>query len=128
MTPKRLLFTVTNDLTYDQRMIRICTTLSRAGYDVCLIGRRRRHSEPLRPGQYPFRQKRLFCFFEKGKLFYLEYNFRLFCLLLISRFDLVCSIDLDTILPGFLVAGLRRKIQVYDAHEYFTELPEVVHR
>ncbi|RMG84806.1 MAG: glycosyltransferase [Bacteroidetes bacterium] len=49
-------------------------------------------------------------------------------MLLISRFDLVCSIDLDTILPGFLVARLRRKIQVYDAHEYFTELPEVVHR
>jgi hypothetical protein len=37
---KKLAFTVTNDLNYDQRMQRICGTLANAGYDVLLIGRK----------------------------------------------------------------------------------------
>ncbi len=36
---KKIVFTVTNDLTYDQRMHRICSSLARAGYTVQLIGR-----------------------------------------------------------------------------------------
>lgn len=122
----RILCTVTNDLTYDQRMIRICTSLARAGYEVLLVGRRRPASLPLK--EEPFRQKRLSCFFGKGKLFYLEYNLRLFFFLLADPFDVACSVDLDTLLPGFLVSRLKGKICVYDAHEYFTEVPEVVRR
>jgi glycosyltransferase involved in cell wall biosynthesis len=49
-------------------------------------------------------------------------------LLLFSEFDIVCSIDLDTILAGFWVSKIRNKTGVYDAHEYFTEVPEVVER
>jgi glycosyltransferase involved in cell wall biosynthesis len=124
---KKLIFTVTNDLTYDQRMIRICTSLSTQGYDVWLVGRQLKKSKPLSP-TLPFHQKRLECFFNKGKLFYLEYNIRLFFFLMSSQFDLICSIDLDTILPGFYVSKIRKKICVYDAHEYFTELPEVINR
>ena len=71
-----LIFTVTTDLTYDQRMIRICTSLANAGYNVTLVGRKLKASLPLTT--QPFLQKRLFCFFEKGKLFYAEYNIRLF--------------------------------------------------
>ena len=123
---KKIYFTVTNDLTYDQRMIRICTSLSKAGYDVCLIGRQRPNSQPL--NQELFQQKRLPCFFERGKFFYIEYNIRLFFFLLWNRFDAVCSIDLDTILAGYYSSFLKRKICIYDAHEYFTEVPEVVQR
>lgn len=121
-----ILCTVTNDLTYDQRMIRICTSLAQAGYQVTLVGRQRRASKPMR--QEAFRQKRLWCYFEKGKLFYLEYNLRLFLFILFQPFDIVCSVDLDTILPGFLVSRVRSKVCVYDAHEYFTETPEVERR
>ena len=123
---KRIICTVTNDLTYDQRMIRICTSLAKAGYQVRLVGRRRRQSQPLT--NKPFEQKRLFCWFEQGKLFYLEYNIRLWFYLLFAKFDAVCSVDLDTILPGVLVSKAKGKICIYDAHEYFTETPEVVHR
>lgn len=123
---KTIYLTVTNDLTYDQRMIRIGSSLAKVGYDVCLIGRERPHSQPL--VQHPFRQKRLRCWMEQGKLFYLEYNLRLFWWLLWQRWDVVCSVDLDTILPGFWVARLKGKTCVYDAHEYFTEVPEVVER
>ena len=51
---KRLFFTVTNDLVYDQRMIRICTSLIGAGFAVTLIGRSTGDSPPLTP--HPFRQ------------------------------------------------------------------------
>ncbi|BDS11257.1 glycosyltransferase [Aureispira anguillae] len=123
---KKIYLTVTNDLTYDQRMIRIGTSLATAGYEVWLIGRHRSNSKALK--QQAFQQKRLSCFFNKGKFFYLEYNIRLFFFLLWNRFDAVCSIDLDTILAGYYASKLKRKICIYDAHEYFTEVPEVVQR
>jgi len=122
----RILLTVTNDLTYDQRMQRICTTLADADYEVQLIGRKLPNSKPIR--DFPFEQKRLYCYFKKGKLFYLEYNIRLFFYLLFAKTDAVCAIDLDTILPAFFTAKLRQKKFIYDAHEYFTEVPEVVDR
>ena len=122
----RILLTVTNDLSYDQRMQRICTTLAKAGYEVQLIGRKLPTSKPLR--DFSFKQKRLHCYFKKGKFFYLEYNLRLFFYLLFAKTDAVCAIDLDTILPAFFIAKLRRKKFIYDAHEYFTEVPEVVSR
>lgn len=126
MSRKKICLTVTTDLTYDQRMIRICTALSGEGYDVLLIGHEKKASVPLTPR--PYRQKRLPAFFEKGKLFYAEYNLRLFFVLLFQSTNLFCAIDLDTILPVWLVAGIRRKPKVYDAHELFCEMKEVVTR
>ncbi|RMG83713.1 MAG: glycosyltransferase [Bacteroidetes bacterium] len=123
---KKIVFTVTNDLSYDQRMQRICTTLSNAGYDVTLVGRLKKDSVPLK--KHNFNQVRLKCFFHKGKLFYLELNLRLLFYLLKNKFDIIGSIDLDTILPGFIVARYKKILQIYDAHEYFPELEEVVHR
>lgn len=123
---KKLVFTVTNDLNYDQRMIRICTTLQIAGYSVLLVGRKRKHSLPLT--LQPFKQKRLYCFFEHGKLFYFEYNLRLLIFLLFQSFHLVCAIDLDTIIPCYLASVVKNKKRVYDAHELFTEMKEIVTR
>lgn len=122
----KIIATVINDLTYDQRMIRICTSLARAGYKVELVGRILPHSKPIIPQL--FQQKRLKCFFNKGKLFYIEYNIRLFFYLFFQKTDVICSVDLDTILAGFMFCKLRNRVQVYDAHEYFTELPEVIQR
>jgi glycosyltransferase involved in cell wall biosynthesis len=123
---KHLVFAVTNDLNYDQRMIRICTSLAEAGYAVTLIGRRWAGSPALVPR--PFRQKRLFCFFRTGKLSYLEYNLRLFFYLLFIKTDGVCAIDLDTILPFYFISRIKRIPRVYDAHELFCEMKEVVTR
>ena len=123
---KRLVFTVTNDLTYDQRMIRICTSLSNAGYAVTLVGRKLNDSKPLRT--MSFSQKRLHCFFSKGKSFYAEYNLRLLFYLLFKKMDLICAIDLDTILPCLWVSKIRQVHRVYDAHELFCEMKEIVQR
>lgn len=107
-------------------MIRICTSLAEAGFEVELVGRVKRKTVPL--VERPFKQKRLKCFFYDGKLFYLEYNIRLFYYLLFHSFDIVNSVDLDTILPGYFSSKLKRKKIVFDAHEYFTEMPEIVTR
>jgi hypothetical protein len=122
----KIILTVTNDLTYDQRMFRICGSLAKHGHEVVLVGRKLKSSRQL-PGM-PYRQIRLYCFFTKGKLFYAEYNARLFFFLLFQRASCICSIDLDTILPGYYVSKLKGIKFVYDAHEYFTQVPEVLHR
>ncbi|MDQ6757254.1 MAG: glycosyltransferase [Bacteroidota bacterium] len=119
-------FIVTNDLTYDQRMIRICNSLAHEGYTVKLIGRNQRDSIPLR--HEPFQQKRLNCFFTKGKLFYAEYNSRLFFYLLLKKTDCICAIDLDTILPCYFISRIKGVKRVYDAHELFCEMKEIATR
>ncbi|HYC38883.1 MAG TPA: glycosyltransferase [Chitinophagaceae bacterium] len=125
MRSKRIICTVTNDLSYDQRMTRICSSLS-ARYEVTLVGRRLRESIPLE--SRPYRQKRIRCLFRKGKFFYFEYNLRLLFFLLFSRADLVCAVDLDTIVPCYLASRLKGMRRVYDAHELFCEMKEVVTR
>jgi glycosyltransferase involved in cell wall biosynthesis len=121
-----VIFTVTNDLSYDQRMIRICTSLVNNGFDVILVGRKKRSSILVLP--QPFVQRRLYCFFGNGALFYAEFNIRLFFFLLFRKLDGMCAIDLDTILPVYLVSLIRKKVRIYDAHELFCEMKEIVER
>ena len=123
---KHIVFTVTNDLNYDQRMIRICNTLQTTGYRVTLIGRRNNCSLPLQ--LKAFQQKRLFVLFKKGPLFYIYYNIYLFIYLLFIKADCICAIDLDTIMPVYFAASFKGTKKTYDAHEYFSQLKEVVTR
>jgi glycosyltransferase involved in cell wall biosynthesis len=123
---KRIIFTVTNDLNFDQRMHKISGSLQSAGFDVLLVGREKRLSGPLH--QKTFTQKRIKCYFEKGKLFYVEYNIRLLWFLLFKKAEILCAIDLDTIVPVAIAGKFKGSKRVYDAHEYFTEVPEVMHR
>jgi glycosyltransferase involved in cell wall biosynthesis len=107
-------------------MQRICSSLAANGYDVLLIGRKKTKSIALTAQS--FRQKRLTSWFQKGPGLYIEYNFRLFFYLLCCKMDVICAIDLDTILPCYFVSLLRNKKRVYDAHELFTEMKEIVSR
>lgn len=105
-------------------MIRICRSLTAAGYRVTLVGVN--NAEPLH--EQPFLQKRLAVPFKKGFAFYAVYNIRLFFFLLFVKTDRFCCIDLDTMLPVWLASVLRGKGRVYDAHEFFSEQKEVVTR
>ena len=107
-------------------MQRICNTLANAGYSVTLVGRTITNNPPLTNTH--FQQKRLRLFTKKGPLFYMEYNIRLFFYLLFKPADLICAIDLDTILPCYFASKLKGVKRVYDAHEYFTEKKEIVSR
>jgi glycosyltransferase involved in cell wall biosynthesis len=42
--------------------------------------------------------------------------------------DCICSIDLDTILPCLFISKLKKTKRVYDAHELFCEMKEIVTR
>jgi len=123
---KKIASLVTNDLHQDQRMNRICTALVGTGYDVTLIGRKRKSSYQLE--QKPFHRLRLNCWFDRSFLFYAEYNIRLFFHLLFTKYDIINANDLDTIFPAVWAAKIKGIKVVYDAHEYFTEQEEVVNR
>lgn len=66
--------------------------------------------------------------FKKGPLFYAAFNLRLFLYLLFSKFDVLLSNDLDTLPANFLIAKIKKKPLIYDSHEYFTQVPELVRR
>ena len=107
-------------------MQRICTSLASNGFAITLTGRRLPDSKQL--SVQAFSQKRLYCFFKTGFAFYAEYNLRLFFYLLFTKAEVICAIDLDTILPCYFVSVLKGIKRVYDAHELFTEQKEIVTR
>ncbi len=123
---KKIIMTVTNDLVSDQRVKKVANSLYQMGFDILLIGRQMRKSPPM--DIRPYTVKRFKLLFEKGKLFYAEYNIRLFLYLLFHRFDIAHANDLDTLLPCTLVCQLKNKKLIYDSHEYFTEVAELVNR
>ena len=42
--------------------------------------------------------------------------------------DCICAIDLDTILPCLFISRIKNSKRVYDAHELFCEMKEIVSR
>lgn len=107
-------------------MHRICHSLATNGYEVTLVGRKLSTSLPLE--KKSFHQKRIRCWFNKKKWFYAEYNIRLFFFLLFKKMDAVCAIDLDTILACLRVSRFKKIQRIYDAHELFSEMKEVISR
>lgn len=72
--------------------------------------------------------KRMRLLFDKGPFFYAEYNFRLFWTLLFRKTNVLVSNDLDTLLANYLAYTFKGGKLVYDSHEFYTEVPELVSR
>lgn len=117
---------VTTDLVTDNRVHKVCTSLGKMGYRVVLTGRCYPDSPELAPRDYETRRMPLW--FRKGPLFYAEYNVRLFFRLLFAKADVLLANDLDTLAANVLAGKLRRLPVVYDSHELFTGVPELVDR
>ena len=122
-----VIVSVTNDLYTDQRVHKVCTFLLSQGYRVRLVGRRKKNSVALEPRDYETHRMKLL--FEKGPLFYAAFNFRLFIYLLFHRADVLLSNDLDSLLGNYAAHRFKPNSRlVYDTHEYFTEVPELLNR
>ena len=122
---RRAIVAVTNDLATDNRVDRTCGVLEDLGHAVELVGRVLPQSPPVERS-YATRRFRLW--FRKGALFYAAYNVRLFLHLLVHRVQLIVANDLDTLPACFLAARLKGAKLVYDTHEFYTEVPELVRR
>ena len=108
---------VTNDLATDRRVLRHAATLREAGYAVSLVGRNEVSTSHSR-----------------GWRFYLEFNIGLRRKLLELSPDVVWANDTDTLLGSWLACfslahtpfRKRKKMRlVMDAHELFSEVPEI---
>lgn len=122
----RVAFSVTNCICHDQRVLKIAQTVRSLDCDITLIGRK--SSDCCSLDSVPFKTYRFRMIFKRGFLFYAFFNVRLFGFLLLHRYDLLVSNDLDTLLPNYLVSKLKHVPLVYDSHEYFTGVPEIQDR
>lgn len=114
----------TSDLITDQRVHRTATSLAKVGLSVIVTGRK-----PLSnsfSNNRIYKVKHIKCVFSQGPLFYFFFNIRIFLSLLFSKFSVAYANDLDT-LPGcWLASVVRFKPLIYDSHELFAEVPELI--
>ncbi|MCF6185522.1 MAG: glycosyltransferase [Bacteroidales bacterium] len=122
---QKIIISVTNDLVADNRVHKVADSLIKFGFEILLVGRKL-------PGSLhvnrEYKTKRFKLLFNKGAMFYAFYNIRLFFFLLFAKADIFLSNDLDTLPANFIASKIRNKKLVYDSHEYFTEVPELVNR
>ena len=56
------------------------------------------------------------------------FSIRLFIFLLFTKKNILFSNDLDTLLPNYLLSLLQQKRLIFDSHELFSEIPELVNK
>ena len=122
---KKIIVSVTNDINTDQRVFKVCQSLQKMGFEVSLIGRLNSWSKPLKREYYTHRINNIF---KRGPLFYIEFNVRLFFLILFKPCSALLSNDLDTLPANYFAAKIKNISLIYDSHELFTEVPELVNR
>lgn len=118
---------MSNDLYTDQRVHKVCTFLFENGFEVMLLGRFLPNSKSLESRSYATRRFALW--FKKGALFYANLNLRFFFYLLFHKCDLILANDLDTLLAARIAQKIKGNCElVYDSHEFYTGVPELVAR
>ena len=122
----RIYISVINDLETDQRVHKVAQTLYENGAEVTLIGRQLKDS--LNHLQRDYQIHRFKLLVNNGFVFYALYNLRLFFFLFFKKKAVLLSNDLDTLLANYLVSKIRKVPLVYDSHEFFSELPELINR
>ncbi len=126
MERKRIIIATTNNLVSDNRVAKLALTLEKLNFDVWLIGRQWPEGDI--PENRSGRFFRFRLWFNKGPLFYISMNIRIFIFLIKHRAHRFVAVDLDTLAACVLAGKLKKTLVVFDSHEYFPEAPELQHR
>ena len=123
----KVLVSVFNNLSTDQRVEKICQTLVASGYSIELIGNDWNGLPELKRS-YP--TKRIAIHSKSLKMAYPEFNMKLHKHLLrvADKNTILLANDLDTLLPNYLVAKKLNIPFIFDSHEIFTEMPAIQKR
>jgi glycosyltransferase involved in cell wall biosynthesis len=105
--------------TYDRRVQRVVIAFEECGHLVTWLSRAESIATQALPTE-------IVTNFKSGIAFYLEYNLRLWLKGRKVNYDVVYAVDMDTLLAGKCLA--KGGNMVYDAHEYFTEVPELLRK
>lgn len=122
MTKKTIFVAVTNDISTDYRVHKVCNYLESIGYIVTVYGRVLPNTIPISRNYQVIRRKH---WFHENFLFYAEFNIRLFFILLFTKTEVILANDLDTLPACFFASRLKNVALVYDSHELFSEGPEL---
>lgn len=120
----KVLVSVFNNLATDQRVEKVCKTMSDNGYEIELIGNDW-GGLPDMKRNYPF--SRIGLSSKTLKLAYPEFNWKLYHELLkkADQNTILLANDLDTLLANWLVSKKLNIPLVFDSHEIFTEMPAI---
>ena len=122
MSKKKIFVAVTNDISTDYRVHKICNYLISKNYEVTVYGRVLPNTIQVDRAYKIVRKKH---FFNHNFLFYAEFNMRLFFTLLFSKTNIILANDLDTLPACFFASRVKNLELVYDSHELFSEGPEL---
>lgn len=122
MKKKKIFVAVTNDISTDYRVHKICNYLISKNYDIIVYGRVLPNTINVDRDYTIIRKKH---FFNNNFLFYAEFNIRLFFYLIFRKYNYILSNDLDTLPACFFVSKLKNTDLIYDSHELFSESVEL---
>ena len=122
MKNKKIFVAVTNDISTDYRVHKICNYLINKGHEIVVYGRVLPNTITVKRAYKIVRKKHIF---NNNFFFYAEFNIRLFFYLIFRKFDYVLSNDLDTLPACFFGSKIKNTNLVYDSHELFSEGPEL---
>lgn len=123
---KKVVILLTNPLEMDNKVYNEAKAIADAGFDVVVYAwdRERKHSNKIDDIVGGIKVKRVLVKSTYGQGLRQLFGFASFWIvvfwrLMISNFDIVHCVDLNTLAPGFLAAKIKRKKIIYDSHEDF---------
>jgi glycosyltransferase involved in cell wall biosynthesis len=122
MTKQHVFVAVTNDISTDNRVDKVCSFLLQNNFSVAVYGRVLSNTIEVDKKYSILRKKHIF---NHTFLFYAEYNIRLFFYLIFHKYDVILANDLDTLPACYFASKIKGIKLVYDSHELFSEGPEL---
>lgn len=124
---KKIITSAFSNLYTDQRIEKVCKTLSDNGYSIDLIGNDWGGNEKM---ERPYSFSRIKLKSKSLKTAYFEFNWKLYKELKkkADKNTILHANDIDALLPNFLIAKKLNIPLVFDSHEIFTEMPAIQNR